>query len=147
MKDMNNNKSPGIDGLPIEFYRKFWKFVKNDVSEVLLNMIKGENLQENQRKARLVLIYKEGEPNQLKNWRPISLICTDVKVVAKVLARRLKFVMDKIISKNQYCVQSRTISDCTCKIRDTLYYLNEKNSTGAVINLDCDWEKAFDRVN
>ena len=145
LKDMNQNKSPGIDGLPIEFYLKFWKIIKNELCEIVINMINGENLQENQRKAILVLIYKDGEINQLKNWRPISLICSDVKIVAKVLARRLKQLMDKIISRNQYCVQNRTISDCTCKIRDTLYYLNEKNMTGALINLD--WEKAFNKVN
>ena len=71
---------------------------------IIVNIINGENLQENQRKAILVLIHKDGEPNVLKNWRPISLICTDVKIVAKILARRLKSKMNEIISHNQYCV-------------------------------------------
>ena len=108
-------------------------------------MVNGTNLQENQRKAILVLIHKDGELNLLKNWRPISLICTDVKIVAKILARRLKGVMDKIVSKSQFCVQNRTIIDSTVNIRDIIYNSNELNLTGAVINLD--WEKAFDRVN
>ena len=53
--------------------------------------------------------------------------------------------MYSLISENQYCVEGRSINECNCKIRDTLYYLGTNNKTGAVINID--WEKAFDRVN
>ena len=52
---------------------------------------------------------------------------------------------DKVISKNQFCVPGRTIIECNNNIRDTVYYLDQKNITGAIVNLD--WEKAFDRVN
>ena len=53
--------------------------------------------------------------------------------------------MPEIICENQHCINGRTITNCTTEIRDILYYYGEKESTGAVINLD--WEKAFDRVN
>ena len=143
--DMKHNKSPGIDGLPIEFYCKFWSIIRPEICEIIKNMVNGTNLQENQRKAILVLIHKDGELSHLKNWRPISLICADVKVVAKILAKRLRNVMDKIVSKKQFCVQGRTIIDSTVNIRDIIYNSNEMNISGAVINLD--WEKAFDRVD
>ena len=142
---MNRNKSPGLDGLPIEFYVKFWKVIKKELAEVIRNIAKGMELDEKQRKAVITLIHKEGEMDKLKNWRPISLICTDVKIVAKILALRLGNVMEKIISKNQFCVPNRTIIECTNNIRDSVCYFSQNNLTGAVINLD--WEKAFDRVN
>ena len=145
IKDMKTNKSPGIDGLPIEFYVKFWEIIKEDLFEILVNIIGGTELQEFQRQAIIVLIHKDGDLNQLRNWRPISLICADIKIVAKILAKRLRLVMYKVISKYQYCVQGRTIVDCTCQIRDVLYHVNEADLTGAVVNLD--WEKAFDRVD
>ena len=100
IKDMNNSKSSGIDGLPVEFYRKFWKFIKNEISEIIINMIKREHLKENQRKAILISIHKDGEINQLKNRRPISLNCTNVHIDAKILARRLKVVMDSYLKKS-----------------------------------------------
>ena len=68
-----------------------------------------------------------------------------MKVISKILANRMKPLMVDIISENQHCVNGRTITNCTTQIRDMLYYFGEKESTGAVINLD--WEKAFDRVN
>ena len=145
IKSLNVNKSPGLDGLPVEFYVKFWNIIKNELSEVLINITKGMVLGEKQRKAIITLIHKDGELSKLKNWRPISLICVDIKIVAKILAIRLSKVMSNIISENQYCCPSRTIIECTNKIRDMLFYLNNKNITGAILNLD--WEKAFDRVN
>ena len=56
---MNRNKSPGIDGLPIEIYLKFWNIIKNEFCEIIENMINGEKLQENQRKAIIVLYIKK----------------------------------------------------------------------------------------
>ena len=136
IKSMNTKKSPGIDGLPIEFYIKFWNIIKNELSEIIVNISKGMLLEDKQRKAIITLIHKDGELNKLKNWRPISLICVDVKIVAKILAIRLSKVMNKVINENQFCCPERTIIECTNKIRDMLYYLNSKNVTGAILNLD-----------
>ena len=102
-------------------------------------------MQGKQRQALITLIPKDGDLKLLKSWRPISLICSDVKIIAKILAIRLKPLMPKIVSKNQYCVNERTIVDCNCKLRDILYYASTNNTTGALVNLD--WEKAFDRVD
>ena len=145
IKKMNINKSPGLDGLPIEFYIKFWEIIKNEITKVIINITKGMLLEEKQRRAIITLIHKDGDLNQLKNWRPISLICADTKIVAKILAIRLSKIMNNLISDNQFCCPNRTIIECNNKIRDMLFYLNQKNVTGAILNLD--WEKAFDRVN
>ena len=143
--NMNLNKSPGLDGLPIEFYVKFWNIIKKELTEIIVNITKGMLLQEKQRKAIICLIHKDGELDKLKNWRPISLLCTDVKIVAKILSIRLNKIIGQLISENQYCCPERTIIDCTNRIRDMLYFLNQNKATGAILNLD--WEKAFDRVN
>ena len=67
------------------------------------------------------------------------------KIVAKVLAKRLKPLMFSLISENQFCVQGKSIIDCNTRARDLMYFYGSNNKTGAVINID--WEKAFDRVN
>ena len=146
IKAMNTNKAPGLDGIPIEFYLYYWDIIKNEFVQVIQNIVNGMLLNETQRKAIITLIPKEGgDLEALKSWRPVALICCDVKIVAKILARRLKPLMYSLISENQYCVEGRSINECNCKIRDTLYYLGTNNETGAIINID--WEKAFDRVN
>ena len=146
IKDMNINKAPGLDGIPIEFYLHYWDIIKNEFVIVVRNIINGMLLNDQQRKAIITLIPKDGgDLESLKSWRPVSLICCDVKVVAKILAKRLKPLMYSLISENQYCVEGRSINDCNNRIRDILYYSGTNNKTGAVINID--WEKAFDRVN
>ena len=102
-------------------------------------------LLEKQRQAIITLIPKEGDLTQLKSWRPVSLICCDVKIVAKILARRIGPLLYSLISENQYCAIGKSIIDCNIKIRDTMYYIGKNNIDGAIINVD--WEKAFDRVN
>ena len=86
IKNMNLNRSPGIDGLPIEFYLHYWYLIKNEISQVFKNNINGLMLGENQRKAIITLIPKDGDLSILKSWRPISLLCCDVKIVSKILA-------------------------------------------------------------
>ena len=98
-----------------------------------------------QRKAVITLIPKDGDLSILKSWRPIALLCCDVKLISKILAIRLQPLLFKIISPSQFCIKERNISECTNKIRDHLFYCGSNNVTGAIVNLD--WEKAFDRVN
>ena len=136
IKSLNSNKSPGIDGLPNEFYLKFWYIIKNELCKIIRNIINGQLLQGNQKRAVITLIPKDGELNLLKSWRPVSLICSDVKIVAKILAIRLNPIMPSTISSNQYCVNSRTIVECNSKIRDVLYYAGNNNMSGALVNLD-----------
>lgn len=91
------------------------------------------------------LIYKEkGEKTELKNYRPITMLNTDLKILAKILANRLKEIMPKIIKTNQvYGVKGKDIADTT-SIKDTIRYMRDKKKKGYIISLD--FEKAFDRV-
>ena len=86
---MKHNKSPGLDGLTAEFYQKFWDIL----SPLLLNCFtectqKGE-LTHTQKQCIFSLLYKKGDPENLENWRPISLLNTDYQVFARVLVQRL----------------------------------------------------------
>ena len=145
VKGLNENKSPGIDGIPAEFYCKYWDIIKVELIEIIRNIINGTLLTSSQRNAIITLLPKGGDLKLMQSWRPISLICCDVKIVSKILANRFKPLMNSIISNNQYCINGRTITECNNELRDILFYYGEAKSTGAIINLD--WEKAFDRVN
>ena len=145
IKSLNVNKSPGLDGLPIEFYQKYWDIIHIEVSLIIKNIILGYGLEGKQKRALIVLIPKDGDIEMLKSWRPLSLLCTDIKIVAKILAIRLKPFIPEIISEDQYCTNDKSIIQSNIQIRDILYYTSQNNLKGAVINLD--WEKAFDRVS
>jgi hypothetical protein len=82
---MQNNKSPGKDGLTREFYTKFWNHLAAPLTEVANWNHAIESMSPSQREALLKLLYKKRTKEQLKNWRPISLLNTDYKIIAKAL--------------------------------------------------------------
>ncbi|CAG2254043.1 unnamed protein product [Mytilus edulis] len=102
IKDFENNKSPGIDGLGKEFYLKFWNEIGDEVVEIVNNIyLKGE-LTETMKMGIITLNYKnKGDKKDLKQWRPISLLCFDYKLITKTLAKRLSKVINKLVDIKQ----------------------------------------------
>ena len=143
---MENDKSPGIDGIPVEFYKTFYDTLENDLIQLHNNILFIEKSITNTMQKAITLIPKKGDLNKLKYWRPISLLCTDYKILTKVLANRLKNILPQIISKEQTCsIPSRTIFNNLFLIRDTITLTNEKNSTLYLLQID--QEKAFDKID
>ena len=92
------------------------------------------------------MIYKKnGDIFLLRNYRPISLINVDVKILTKVLAERLKVALPNIIHPSQTAVYGRKIHQTVHMIRDLIDIANNEDIPAAFIFLD--QEKAFDRVN
>ena len=98
---MKLNKSPGLDGLTVEFYRQFWNNLKNIMVKVFNNNYEKKELTNSQKKGAISLIYKKDDPLSLNNYRPITLLNIDTKLLAYVLAQRLKKVLPSIISLDQ----------------------------------------------
>jgi len=146
MRQLSNGRSPGIDGLPVEFYRHFWDLIGPDIYEVILECIKNNALPMSCRRAVLSLLPKKGDLGLLKNWRPVSLLCLDYKIVSKVLANRLKHCLDLLIKNDQtYCIPKRSIIDSLFLVRDIIEFNQKIKKDLGVLSLD--QEKAFDRVD
>ena len=104
IKNMKNNKSPGTDGFPVEFYKFFW----SDIRKLLINsfnesFIKG-HLFLTQRQSIITFIPK-GD-NEFMKKGPISLLNIDYKILSGILAHRLKNERPKVIGDTQkvFCV-------------------------------------------
>ena len=142
---MKRNKSPGSDGLPVEFYITFWDHIANMVVNSLNDALHSGTLSCSQKRAIITLIFKKGDRELLKNWRPISLLNTDYKIAAFALANRLHKVLDKIINTDQSgYIKNRFIGGNIRLISDIFEYIDNRNEGGAIIF--CDFEKAFDTV-
>ena len=89
------------------------------------------------RRGVIVLIWKGNDKRLLKNWRPISLLNCDYKIITKVLATRIRDILPKIIHPNQKCgIKGRSIHDGAALIRDLIHYVNNNNLPGVIISLD-----------
>ena len=143
---MKNNKSPGSDGLSAEFYKCFWDNVKSLVIDSLNYGLVQEELSESQNLAIITLLYKKGDKQNLDNWRPISLLNIDYKIAATVLCKRLKRIIDKLVSFDQsgYLKQRSAIQNLRV-IQDIIEYCKYGDISGIFLFLD--FKKAFDNVN
>ena len=142
LKLMKNNKSPGPDGLSVEFYKAFWIHLKEPLLKVYNYSFELEEMSYTQYLAIIVLLYKKGLRELLKNWRPISLINVDSKLLSKVLATRVKTVLPEIIHTDQKgCIQGRYIGQGIRLIEDVV---NEMDDDQIILMLD--QEKAFDQI-
>ena len=83
---MKNNKGPGQDGICVEFYKIYWNDAKNDVLEVFVHGLNNKQLAYSQYMAVIKPLYKKGNRQDITNWRPISLLNVDLKILSKALA-------------------------------------------------------------
>ena len=83
------NKSPGCDGLTSEFYQKFWKEMGPKLVQTLNSGKQNGRLSQSQRRGVITLLEKRGkDSSKIKNWRPVSLLNVDYKILTKTLAKR-----------------------------------------------------------
>ena len=86
IKAMKDNKSPGSDGLPKEFYKLFFPLFGHNFVNMINGCFEDGQLTESQHLGYISLLCKKPDvPQFLTNWRPISLLNVDYKIVSKSL--------------------------------------------------------------
>jgi hypothetical protein len=144
---MKNNKTPGTDGIPSELYKQFQELLLPILLRVSKECELLNRMPQTQRDALIALLYKDkGEKKDLANWRPISLLNVDYKIITKALANKLQEALVDIINPNQTAgIPGRSINNNLWALRDLLDHSNENNIP--IIILLLDQKKAFDMVN
>ncbi len=146
LSQMKNGKTPGIDGLPVEFYKFFWQNLKHLIVGSIGHSFHNEHLSANQKYGILTLIPKKDKDRTLlKNWRPLTLLTTDYKIITKILSMHIAKVLPNIINGDQSgYLKGRYAGENIRTITDIIEYCKQKNMTGVLLLID--FEKAFDTV-
>eukprot|EP00962_Isochrysis_galbana_P019869 scaffold5791_cov117-Isochrysis_galbana.AAC.1 len=107
-------KSAGPDGLPAEFYKSFEELVVRDLHNTFLEAHATGALPPTMREGDIVLLYKKGDSRDPRNYRPITLLQVDYKILAKILVARMKKTVNNFVSKEQLgFVPKRLIGEAT----------------------------------
>ncbi|KAE8737584.1 hypothetical protein FOCC_FOCC016953 [Frankliniella occidentalis] len=138
-------KSPGQDGITAEFYAAAWTVIGESLTEVMNDMWQRQLVPGEMTKGTITLIPKIAAPRRIKDFRPITLLDVDAKVLARVMTSRLSELQDKLLHANQVRPRGeRTMSVALCDIRDALSALGAQRTAGCIASID--FSGAFDAV-
>ncbi|GLT98877.1 hypothetical protein SLE2022_163520 [Rubroshorea leprosula] len=146
LKDCDGSKAPGPDGFNFNFIKFAWSTVKDDFVSFLMDFHRNGRLVNGLNSSFLALIPKKLNPEQFKEYRPISLIGCLYKLLAKVLANRLKMVMEGIISESQAAfIGGRQLVDSVLVLNEAVHEVKRRKQESFI--LKADFEKAYDCVD
>ncbi|XP_019151924.1 PREDICTED: uncharacterized protein LOC109148644 [Ipomoea nil] len=127
MFSMGKDKSPGPDGMNPGFYQAFWDVIGKDVTSFVLNCLSQSSLPDCLNDANIVLIPKKCVPEHVSDLRPIALCNVLYKVMAKMIANRMKPLLEDVISESQSAfLPGRLISDNILVASEVGHYLRRK---------------------
>ncbi|RVW60699.1 Transposon TX1 uncharacterized 149 kDa protein [Vitis vinifera] len=140
LKGMNGDKAPGPDGFTLAFWQNSWETVKEDLLGLFKEFHDQNSFIKSLNHTFLVLIPKKGGGGGFRHYRLISLLGGLYKLLAKVLANRIKKVIGKVISPDQNAfIKGRQILDGSLianEVIDSWQKRGEKAASGLKINLD-----------
>ncbi|CAN0919033.1 LINE-1 reverse transcriptase homolog [Linum grandiflorum] len=145
---MGSDKAPGPDGFNPAFYQDFWDIVGPSVTRDCQEWLQRNQVPPTVCQTNIILLPKVEKPERMQDLRPISLCNVRYRILAKVLANRLRRFMPDLIKEEQSAfVQGRSIIDNAMIAFESIHSMTTKSPTkvGSVA-LKVDISKAYDRV-
>ncbi|GKD38229.1 RNA-directed DNA polymerase, eukaryota, partial [Tanacetum coccineum] len=143
--DCGTDKAPGPDGFTLGFYRLFWYIIESDVYDAVKHFFTYEDIPKGCNSSFIALIPKIPGANLVKDFRPISLIGSLYKIIAKILANRLVGVLGDIVNELQSAfIADRHILDGPFILNEVLQWCKVKKKQSLIFKVD--FEKAYDSV-
>jgi hypothetical protein len=138
--------APGPDGLSFLFYHKFWEVVSKDVVAMFNDMFAHKLDLFRLNFSMLTLIPKIEDVDEMKSFRPISLLNYSFKIFSKVLTVRLERVSQRLVAKEQSAfIRGMYILESVVIAHEIVHSIHKSKDPGVILKLD--YEKAYDRVN
>ncbi|CAN0907022.1 LINE-1 retrotransposable element ORF2 protein [Linum grandiflorum] len=143
------DKSPGPDGFPGHFYRKFWDTIGPHFVEEIINFFRTGVMPEGWNETHIVLIPKVPNPEEVTQFRPISCCNFRYKIISKIMSSRLKPFIPDIISDMQTAFTGgRAIQDNIVIVHEVLHHFKtRRRSLKWDMMLKMDMKKAYDLVD
>ncbi|CAM6082401.1 unnamed protein product [Calypogeia fissa] len=139
------DKAPGIDGFTAEVFRACWDFISSDMLAMVLDFWNIGQIAQTIKEGVLKLIPQKADKRRFKDWRPLTMLTIMYKILAKLLALRIKLFLPRMISPQQTgFIPGRNILENVSMSWLTMDWIRAKKFPALFLKLD--FEKAFDRV-
>jgi len=141
---MKKGKTPGPDRFSLEFYLTFYQDIKHLLLDALNFAYSQTDHDPTQYRGIITLYFKNGKPADIKNYRPISLLNVDYKILNKILNERLKNFLNHLISPLQHAQPGKSTHTVSITLRD-IYDMAQHNTADSYF-ISIDFRKSFDTI-
>ena len=143
---LNKEKAPGLDGFTITVYQECWDVIKEDLMRVFLEFHTNGIINQSTNATFIDLVPKKSQTFKISNYRPISLVISLYKIIAKVLLGCLRKVLHETIFGSQGAfVEGRHILDAVLIANEVVDEKRRSGEEGVVFKID--FKKAYDHVD
>lgn len=92
LKLMNGDKTPGLDGMTLAFFRHYWEHVRVEVVGMFHHFAVHGEFEKSLNATFVALLPKKGGAEDIREFRPVCLLGVAYKHLIKVLAIMLRLV-------------------------------------------------------
>ena len=142
------SKVPGREGICLEFFKETWEFTKQYFLVIVNNMytyIDGQ-ITDQQKHDILLCIPNNSDPERIWDYRPLTLLNSDYKLLTRIIANRMGPWMTNITQWSQHCgPHGNTIFDAAAAIRDVVAYAEISGPPLCVLSID--FKDAFHKIS
>ena len=145
ISQMENNKAPGPDGFPAEFYKRCWHIIKGDLLPMFHDLFAGRLQLFHLNFGTITLLPKKTDALRIEQFRPICLLNVSFKIFTKVGTNRLTQIAHSVVQQSQTAfMPDRNILEGVVVLHETLQEIHSKKLDGVIFKVD--FEKAYDKV-
>ncbi|CAI5460908.1 unnamed protein product [Closterium sp. Yama58-4] len=146
VRELASGKSPGQDGLPKELFEHNWDLLGPVLMKFVGDFTRTVELLREISTAVTILLHKKGSKEELGNYRPITLLSTIYKVLAKVMATRFKKVLHEVISEDQVgFLPGRKLEDAVAVVADAIEVGDSSGKDWILLMVG--FQKAFNSIS
>jgi hypothetical protein len=146
LASMKVDSAPGLDGLPVAFFKRFRGTLKGPILHMLNDFALGRVDVSRLNFRILTSIPKVKGADSIKQFRSIALINVIFKFIAKAYAIRLAPLANRTIDRSQTAfIKGRALHEGVLALHEIAHEIHRKKLGGLFLKLD--FEKAYDRVN
>ena len=145
ISQMKNNKAPGPDGFPAEFYKRCWHIIKGDLLPMFHDLFSGQLQLFHLNFGTITLLPKKTDAVRIEQFRPICLLNVSFKIFTKVGTNRLTQIAHSVVQHSQTAfMPDRNILERVVVLDETLHEIHSKKLDGVIFKVD--FEKVYDKV-
>ena len=145
IKRMKRHKAQGVDGITSDIIKLGGPIVLTYLTNIFNNILKTKQIPDSWHEAKIVILFKKGDPKDIKNYRPISLLSHSYKIFTRLLQTRIERNLDENQPREQAGFRKGySATDHLQAVNQIIEKSNEYNLPLCIGFID--YEKAFDTV-